>query len=184
MDLGVFYPRDIIRSSNPTIVAMARPRTPRRGFGVLIDALSIVKNRLNNIDIILFGDDLSNQTIPFEFVDKGIISNQSQLAELYSVSDIFIDASDFQGFGRTALEAMACHTACILTGVGGVTEYAKNEINCILVPPNQPEKVADAVFKLLDDALRAQIIKGGSATASNFSHKEEAKKTLTYFRGL
>ncbi|MCF6355615.1 MAG: glycosyltransferase [Candidatus Polarisedimenticolaceae bacterium] len=185
MDLGVFYPRDVIRSGNPAIVAMARPRTPRRGFSVLIDALAIVKNRLKNVDIFLFGDDLSNKTIPFEFFDKGIISNQSQLAELYSASDIFIDASDFQGFGRTALEAMACHTACILTDVGGVTEYAKNEDNCILVPPHQPEKVAHAVFKLLDDDnLRAQITKGGSETASKFSHKEEAKKTLTYFRGL
>ncbi len=185
MDLGVFYPRDVVQRGNPAIVAMARPRTPRRGFSVLIEALSIVKKRRKEVDIVLFGDDLSSQSIPFDYFDEGVIYNQNRLAEIYSAADIFIDASDFQGFGRTALEAMACHTSCILTDVGGVTEYAKNEQNCLLVPPKQPGKLADAVFRLLnDDKLKAQLAKGGSETASNFSHKEEAKKTLAYFQGL
>lgn len=185
MDLDVFYPRDIIRNSKPVILAMARPRTPRRGFGTLIDALSIVKNNLYDVDIVLFGDDLSSQTIPFDFIGKGVISNQDQLAELYSSADIFIDASDFQGFGRTALEAMACHTACILTNVGGVNEYAKDEYNCLLLPPKQHEKVAHATLRLLNDSiLKAKIIDGGINTASEYSLKQEAKNTYDYFMGL
>lgn len=185
IDLGVFYPRDVERRANPTILAMARPRTPRRGFGVLIEALSIVKNRHKEVDIILFGDDLSKQNIPFDYIDKGVVSKQSQLAVLYSCSDIFIDASDFQGFGRTALEAMACNTACILTDVGGVNEYARNECNCLLVPPKQPESIVGAVSRLLEDTeLMNQIIHGGSETAIDFCHKKEARKTLDYFLSL
>jgi glycosyltransferase involved in cell wall biosynthesis len=185
MDLGVFYPRDVKRSSKPTIMAMARPGTPRRAFGVLIEALSIVKSESNEIDIIFFGEDLSKQDIPFDFIDKGVLSNQSQLAELYSSADIFIDASDFQGFGRPALEAMACNTACILTDVGGVTEYARNEYNCLLVPPKQPQKIAHEVNRLLgDDELRDRIVKGGADTVRQFSHKQEAKNTLAYFHAL
>ena len=185
MDLALFYPRDVNRSDNVTILAMARPGTPRRGFRTLIDALSIIKNKHKKTEIILFGEDLSDQTIPFDFVGKGVISNQNKLAELYSCADIFIDSSDFQGFGRTALEAMACKTACVLTNVGGVTEYAKDQYNCLLVPPKQPEKIAKAVSNLLNDnKLKLKIIDGAYETVKDFSHKEEAKKTLSYFRTL
>jgi len=185
MDLDIFYPRDVIRRENPTIIAMARPRTPRRGFRVLIDALAIIKNKLKNIDIILFGDDLSQQTIPFEHADMGVIYKQNELADLYSSADIYIDASDFQGFGRTALEAMACKTACVLTNVGGVSEYAKDECNCLLVPPRKPDEIAESVIRLIEDQeLMHQVVDGGLKTAQQFSHKEEAKKTLSYFHLL
>lgn len=185
MDLDIFYPRDVKRSNRPVILAMARPGTPRRGFNTLINALSMVKDKLEVVDIFLFGDDLTNQSIPFDFTDKGIISNQNQLVELYSGADIFIDASDFQGFGRTALEAMACRTACILTDVGGVNEYAIDEVNCLLVSPKCPEKVAKAVLRVLADSkLKSRIIDGGINTASRFSLKKEAKTTLEYFLGL
>ncbi len=185
MNLDVFYPRDVHQSDSVTLLAMARPRTPRRGFQVLIDVFSILKNKYDNIEIILFGDDLTNQKIPFEFIDSGVISNQNKLAKLYSHANIFIDSSDFQGFGRTALEAMACHTACVLTNVGGVIEYAKDEYNCLLVPPKQPEEIVSAIERLLDDSLlMKRLIEGGATTANTFSHKREAKNTLNYFKEL
>ncbi len=184
MDLDVFYKKDTRQSKNLTIIAMARPRTPRRGFVTLIGALALIKEKITDIEIVLFGDDLSRQSIPFGYTDKGVITNQDELAKLYSVADIFIDASDFQGFGRSALEAMACHTACILTDVGGVNEYAEDKFNCILVPPRQPEKIAQAIFTLLDDELREKIIREGVKTAEQFSHKCEASKTLAFFKSL
>lgn len=185
MDLGVFYPMDTKPYNNLTIVAMARPRTPRRGFSTLISALSTIKSKMKNINIILFGDDLSKQNIPFQYTDKGVIYTQNELALLYSSADIFIDASDFQGFGRTALEAMACKTACVLTRVGGVTEYAKHEINCLLVAPQKPDEIAESVYRLVNDQkLSSDIINCGIDTANQFSHKVEAQRTLEYFNSL
>lgn len=185
MNLDIFYPRDIKKNNKVTILAMARPRTPRRGFQVLIDAFSILKNKHNHLEIVLFGDDLSKQEIPFKYINKGIISNQNQLAKLYSSANIFVDSSEFQGFGRTALEAMACHTACILTNVGGVIEYAQNEQNCLLIPPKQPMEIVAAVDKLLiNSSLMERIMVGGTKTASQFSHKQEAKNTLNYLMEL
>lgn len=185
MDLGVFYPRDVNQSSKVVILAMARPRTPRRGFETLVDALSIVKGSGRDVQVILFGDDLSAISIPFDFIDRGVVSDQNELAELYSRADIFIDSSDFQGFGRTALEAMACRVACVVTNVGGVTEYAKDGDNCLLVPPKQPEKIAEAVNTLLNDnELALKLIEGAVDTVTSFSHKEEARNTLNYFNTI
>lgn len=72
-----------------------------------------------------------------------------------------------------------------MTNVGGVNEYAKDEVNCLLLPPKQPEKIARAVLRLLkDNKLKAKIIDGGINAVSEFSHKLEAKNTYDYFKRL
>lgn len=185
MDLARFYPRDV-KTSGPTVLAMARPGTPRRGFQSTIKALARVKRTMPEVEIILFGDRfLASQYIPFDYRDEGVVTDQDQLARLYSEADVFLDGSDFQGFGRCGLEAMACGAACVLTGVGGVTEYARDGENSLVVPPKQPEAFAAAITKILNDSgLKQRLVKAGFSTVKAYCHKREAKETLDYFRKI
>ncbi len=185
LDLATYYPRDVPKPLATTIVAMARPGTPRRGFSNLVDALTLIKTEYPSTRIILFGEDISDQDIPFEYEGVGVISSSDKMAELYSRATIFIDASDFQGFGRTAIEAMACNVACILTDVGGVSEYAESYENCILVPPKNPHAICQAFGKIDSDIdLYKRILKNGIATAKRFCHKREAMETAAFFKTL
>jgi len=185
MDLGQFYPRDTGRRQ-PTLVAMARPLTPRRGFRATIDAIARVKAVRSDVEIHLFGDrTLHRQTIPFNYHDEGVITNQNHLAEIYSLADVFLDGSEFQGFGRCGLEAMACGAACVLTEVGGVNEYARHNENALLTPPQAPEHFAEAILSLLQTpARRAELIAAGHETAKQFCHYREGRETLRYFESL
>lgn len=185
MDLNIFYPREVDKAAPPVILAMARPRTPRRGFPTLVQALHQLKARLPASKIILFGDQTPPGKIPFEFEWKGLITNQNELAEIYSRAAVFIDASDFQGFGRTALEAMACGTACVLTNVGGVTEYAREAENCRLVPPKDPATLAGAAIDVLEnDRFRKNLIEQGLKTVKRFCVKREAAETLEFLKRI
>lgn len=185
LDLGMFYSRPVECSPGLRILAMARPRTPRRGFKNLVEALVLVKEKVPGAEFVFFGEDLVNVDIPFEFRNESVISGQSYLAELYSSADIFVDASDFQGFGRSALEAMACGTACVLTNVGGVSEYAEHQSNCLLAPPRDSEKLAAAVVSLAeDDEQRKALGSAAVETAKGFCHKREAQETLSFFRKI
>jgi glycosyltransferase involved in cell wall biosynthesis len=101
------------------------------------------------------------------------------------MADVFLDGSSFQGFGRPALEAMACGAACVLTEVGGVTEYARDGKNCLLAPPERPVVFADNILRILaDENLKANLIAGGFETAKEYCHKREARETLTYFHQI
>jgi GT2 family glycosyltransferase/glycosyltransferase involved in cell wall biosynthesis len=185
MNLSIFYPRSVSRAHRPIVLAMARPRTPWRGFPHIIEGLKQVKYALPKVDIVLFGDDLSKQKIPFDYRDEGVITNQNKLAELYSAADVYLDGSDFQGFGRPALEAMACGAACVLTEVGGVTEYARDEENCLLVPPKNPKAFAQAILRILqNEDIKTRLIKGGLETVKDYCHKREARETLAYFKSI
>lgn len=185
LDLATYYPRNVPRNSATTIVAMARPGTPRRGFHNLVEALKLIKSEYPATEIILFGEDLSDHVIPFDYEGVGVISSPDSMAKLYSRSSVFIDASDFQGFGRTALEAMACNVACILTDQGGVSEYAENYENCILVSPGQPQSIFEAFGNIVSDkSLCEKIMVNGLETAKKFCHKREATETATFFKSL
>jgi glycosyltransferase involved in cell wall biosynthesis len=107
------------------------------------------------------------------------------MAALYSGDDVFVDSSDFQGFGRCGLEAMACGTACVLSSAGGVGEYARNGDNALLVEPGQPDAFATAVMELLDsESLRSRLTSAARETARAFDHKREARETREYFAAL
>lgn len=178
MDLDVFYPRDVPREPD-LIVAMARPRTPRRGFSTLVEALRQVRQSRPNIRIALFGDaQLDASAIPFPFDDLGVLSDQNALARLYSRATVFVDSSDFQGFGRCALEAMACGAAAVVTGVGGVVEYARDRATAMVVGPRDPAAIAHATLALLEnDALRHYVSHEGRAEAERFALSAEARRT-------
>lgn len=189
MDLDSFYPRKPLelqpdQPEPPRILAMARPGTPYRGFNTLIATCQRIRAARPEVRIHLFGDrNLRRHKLPFPFQDEGLVTNQQQLARLYNAADLFIDGSDFQGFGRCALEAMACGTACVLTNAGGVREYAVHDLNALLVPPREPEALADAALALLDQPQRRQrLVAAGLNTAQDYDLQREADQTLAFFR--
>ena len=125
VDLGFFYPRPVQSPARPVVLAMARPRTPRRGFDSVVAALAKVHDAVPEADIVLFGENMGTPTLPFPYRAEGIVTSREHLARLYSGARVFFDCSDFQAFGLPALEAMACGAVSVLTNVGGVREYAR-----------------------------------------------------------
>lgn len=185
MDLDTFYPRNAKKKERPVILTAARPRSPHRGFFHAVEALKLATRSLPDAEVIFFGETVKDQNIPFAHRDEGLILDRNRLAELYSEADVFLDASEFQGFGRPALEAMSCDAACVLTNVGGVNEYAQNGKNCLLVPAKRPEAMAEAMVSILSDpSLKQCLREGGLDTVSKYCHRREARQTLDYFKEI
>jgi len=185
LDLGVFYPRPVEPSLRPIVLAMARPRTPRRGFDTVVASLAKVYEAMPSVEIVLFGENLGEMTLPFPYRREGVITDQEHLARLYAQAHVHLDASDFQAFGKAALEAMACGTPSVLTGVGGVNEYARDGQNCLLVAPRDPDGTARAILRLLTETrLHQRLREGGLATVHDYSAKGKARQTLESFEKI
>jgi glycosyltransferase involved in cell wall biosynthesis len=87
----------------------------------------------------------------------------------YNTCDIFVFPSLLEGFGLPPLEAMACGVATAISDCGGVREYAHPEQNCMMFAPGDPDALAHAVQRLIDDAaLRAWLVASGRDTAVRF----------------
>jgi O-antigen biosynthesis protein len=187
LDLGFFYPRPRrhARTKHPVVLAMARPRTPRRGFDTVVATLEQVHRARPDVEIVLFGEKIAGLSLPFPYRGVGVVTDPEKLARLYSRARVHFDGSEFQAFGKAGLEAMACGAVSVLTEVGGVNEYARNEENALLVPPRDPQAAAGAILRLLDDdALHERLRDNGFATVPDYSMKREARDTRSWFESL
>ncbi|WP_372922342.1 glycosyltransferase, partial [Roseovarius sp.] len=183
IDHMLFPPQKIDRSNRSSVViaAMARPETPRRGFQLLVESLRELITVHRNVSVVLFGsDDLAEKDIPFPCELLGVVAPH-ELHRVYSAADVFVDTSDFQGFGLAPLEAMAFGCACVVTDSGGVTEYACDQENALVVE-HSPEAVSSALGQLVQDAqLRARLADAAVETAERFDYSRTADEWAALF---
>jgi glycosyltransferase involved in cell wall biosynthesis len=95
---------------------------------------------------------------------------RDELVERYRQADALVFPSEWEEpFGLVPLEAMACGTPVIATGVGGSGEFLLHEANCLRFEPRDPGGLAVAVDRLASDAaLRARLVGTGLRTARVF----------------
>jgi glycosyltransferase involved in cell wall biosynthesis len=96
---------------------------------------------------------------------------RDQLAACYSNASVVVFPSEWEEpFGLVPLEAMACGTPVVATGVGGSGEFLRDGENCVIFPARDERALAAAVQRVHDDAsLREQVVRGGLRTADVFT---------------
>jgi glycogen synthase len=106
--------------------------------------------------------------------------DRSELAARYLAADVVVFPSEWdEPFGLVPLEAMACGVPVIATGTGGSGEFLVDHDNCLLYPPGDIGRLADAVRLLAGDAeLRASLVAGGRATARRLTAANFAERML------
>lgn len=91
---------------------------------------------------------------------------RDEITEMYQASDIFINASLNEGFGLPSLEAMSCGVPVIQADNGGLTGIVEHGKDCLIVPINNADAVAEAIRSIIDDRNLAQrLIEHGYETA-------------------
>jgi len=161
--------------SKIVISAMIRPKTPRRGAERTMRVLCAIQKTLTSkVSIHIFGTDESNRLMNglecnFDFKNHGHLT-RPDVAKILQGSDVFVDLSDYQAFGRTGLEAMACGSTVISTKYGGVTEYMRDGMNGILVDPYAETEVIAKIVQLCSSISKVDILKRRAlATAQRFN---------------
>ncbi|HWY89547.1 MAG TPA: glycosyltransferase [Solirubrobacteraceae bacterium] len=188
LDRKLFHAQGRVESEHVLrVAAMVRPRTPRRRPAATLRALSTIAEALGEDgEITTFGcDESSFAEIEGHFADGirhlGLLSRR-QVAELMRRSDVFVDASAYQAFGRTGLEAMACGAVPVLPELGGVHEYAEHDANAIVLADGAPERIAEVVVELARERQRERRLRGaGIRAAQGFSIERAARSQLELF---
>lgn len=171
IDLSVFYPGDQERYlGRPRLASLFRPRTTRRGNKETIELVRKLKKRMPEVAINLFGESTG---LPEDLVDRvylrGVLTPR-EVAELYRSSDVVLDLSYWQGFGRMGIEGMACGAVPVLSNSGGVLRYAHDRDNCFMVNIDHLDEAVEKVIYLLKErTLRLEMREKGIDIARSFS---------------
>jgi len=75
--------------------------------------------------------------------------NFNQTMSILKASDIFVNPSHTEGLPTSVIEAALCKTTIIATNVGGTPEIITNNVSAYLIPPQQPDVLADKLAFLL-----------------------------------
>lgn len=143
---------------------------PEKGHRFLFQAIQILQKNKLFPKLLVFGDGpLQNelhQQITTARLERQVLLHPAiphqELMQILQCSDIFVMASLFEGFGLAPAEAMALERPVICSQVGGLTDLIENGVSGILVPPANPEALAEAIAKLIvNPTLREQLGKAG-----------------------
>lgn len=148
---------------------------PRKGVDNVIQALPFLKNKIDNLKLVIVGG-ASEQPDPLHCPETGRLQqlaarlgvadqvffagrkNRDVLRYYYAAADLFITTPWYEPFGITPLEAMACGTPVIGANVGGIKYTVAHGVTGYLVPPKDPEALAEkALLALKDEAKMARM---------------------------
>jgi starch synthase len=84
-----------------------------------------------------------------------------------------------EGLGSSILEAMAARRAVVGTRTGGIPEAVADGTTGLLVPPNDPEALSDAIVALLRDPARRDAFgtAGRARVEAEFSIEQMVERT-------
>jgi len=110
-----------------------------------------------------------------------------ELVRRYSAAAVAVVPSLYEGFGFPAAEAMSCKIPLIATKAGALPEVAGEDGEAgVLVPPADPNSLAEAIRYLLsDELLRDKMGKAGrERVESKFTWEQAARQTIEVYQEL
>src|SRR5262252_3138228 len=97
----------------------------------------------------------------------------------YAVADVLANSSHSEGSPYVLLEAMAAGVPIVATGVGGVREMLTDGEHALLVPPQNPRALAQALARIIDGPGQAALLSGkAKALAENRFSPEAYARAL------
>lgn len=145
------------------LMGAARINDPIKGFGYLVKALSILKERNGGDDyfLVLFGgikgDHSFLSDIPIPYAWMGSLSDPSMIAKLYAAADVTVVSSLYETFGQTIIEGMACGCPAVSFDNSGQTDIINHLENGYLAKYKDPEDLAQGIRWVLDNQESSQM---------------------------
>ncbi|MDP7385299.1 MAG: glycosyltransferase family 4 protein, partial [Nitrospinota bacterium] len=126
----------------------------------LIAAAKILADRHPDLVVLLIGDGGLKGGLEAQTRDLGLegrirfLGWQSDVPELLNALDVFVLCSLNEGMGRALVEAMSSGLPVVATSVGGMPDLVEEGVSGYLVPAGQPDVLAAAVSRMLEDRGR------------------------------
>jgi glycosyltransferase involved in cell wall biosynthesis len=141
------------------LLAVARLE-PQKGIDTAIEALARIRPRNPRAVLVVLGRGRLEQDLLDLAVDRGVADAVYLPGSVGDVTDWLVRAemlvhpARWEGFGLALLEAMLAELPIVASGVSSIPEIVVEGETGLLVPPDDPERLASAIDALLADPDR------------------------------
>lgn len=154
---------------------------PRKNQQGLIEAYKIVKKTYPNLKLLISGKTgWGDQAEPVDGVILPGYIPYSDLPGLYSACLACVHPAFYEGFGLTALQAMACGAAVAVSNISSLPEVVGTA--GILFDPNNVQSIASGIIKAIQD--RVKLRQKSLDQAHKFSFDKAAEKTYKVYQDV
>ena len=167
IDEKVFFP-DHKQPNNKFVITTTSTLIPRNGIDTLVKAFALICKRIDNCELNIAGqgpmrdeleDIIRREKIGDKVVFLGTIRHK-EIPRLLNRSHVFARPSRFEGFGLSFIEAMACKIPVVTCPSGGIVDFVFDKETGFLVPPDNPEKLANTILEIKNNAqITDKVIK-------------------------
>ncbi len=171
--------------------------TPWKGHEVLLRAWPAVQQRMPDARLIVVGevafwDDSYGLQLRALADELGIAGSvcwagfREDVADVLRLSDLLVLPSIDEPFGRVIIEAMSVGLPVVATASGGVPEIVVDGETGLLVPPGEPEALADAIAAVFADEAGARAMgeAGRSRALEHFDVRRVARQVQAIYDAI
>lgn len=165
----------------------------RKGCFDMLKAMPEVLKQRPRVRFVLVGgddylgefDSIKQQVIDQGLSDRIFITGQAEREDVpvyMKMSQIFLLPTYREGAPIAIIEAMRSSLPIITTPVGGIPDMVEDDYNGLMIQPGNPEQMASAVIRLVDDPdLRERL---GSTALKVFNEKFSSAKAIGQLAGI
>ena len=150
-----------------------------KGIDTLLEAINLIKKNpsLDKIKIVIMGVDFGYQQKMEELVEKLDLSKnlviikkpkREDVISAYNECKFLVLPSKWELSPLTPLEGFACKKTVISTTAHGIPYTISHNENCLLVPPSDPQNLANAILELIQNPVKCEkLAESGFKMVSN-----------------
>ena len=171
--------RDLDIPADHRVIAAVGRLDPIKNLPCLVDAAETVLERHPATTFVIAGDGAERVTLEHAVDSKGLRHAfrfpgfVKDVPGLLSIVDIVVHPALSEGVPNTLLEAMASQKAIVASNVGGISEVVDTSEKGALIPPADPDILAEELSSLVgDEGRRTQL--GAAARTHVLKHFDRA----------
>lgn len=187
IDLAVFKPTPSdfrekyqIRKEKKILLGIAFDWGIRKGLDVFVE----LSKRLapERYQIVLVGtDEQVDRQLPTNIISVHRTQNQTELAEIYTAADVFVNPTREEVLGLVNIEANACGTPVITFNTGGSPECI-NEKSGMVIPYGDIDAMKESIEYICDNSSFSE--KDCIARAASFDQKKKYREYLDLYETI
>ena len=184
--------KNIGLKDNTIIIGCIARLHPEKGVQYIPAIGQKLKRRIPHRKLLIIGDGPLRKRLENQIADLGLSENilflgwREDVGDLLSIMDVFFLPSQEESFPRAVLEALTMGRPVVATDVGGVGEIIQDRIHGLLVPPRNPDALAQAILRMLENRKEAREMasRGRRRVETHFPLNRMLKKTEGLYRDL
>jgi glycosyltransferase involved in cell wall biosynthesis len=123
--------------------------------------------------------------LPFPVHELNLITSQQELAEIYSLADVFVTTALEDNLPNTVMESLSCGTPVVAFNTGGIPEMVDHQQNGYLAEFKSAPDLAKGLYEVLYTYSTARLAANArQKVLDNYTNERVAKQYTDLYRSV